>query len=508
MGTHGGIALQNIHKTYASNRVHACDDISLSMDLGSKHIIVGENGAGKSTIMKILSGDIQPDAGRILYKGRAVAFGHPEDALAIGIGMIHQVLHYFPELTVRQHMILGMRDLHPLKRIDPKGIDAHIDDICRRYSISCDPDEKVEHLDAVSRQLIALLTLISRDVELFILDEPPPEILEVAKKLNEEGKTIIVITHNINDAISFGDKVTVLRGGTHQGTYDTQDITRELLANKIMGDHNSQRLLSDGKKRISHQIDSRDLTERPSVILEHVSGGDPDSQDQVEGISLAVQPGETLAVVGIRDNGLKALESLVAGYKQKTYRQTAGRIRILGKKPKDCSYEEVGYIPSERLTTGGVVSMSVMENLIMPWRRDRKLFKSSRIPIYSMERLLKITLSAIEDFSITGGPQDRLISLSGGNIQKLITARALLHEPKVLICADISWGLDIKTREDLFNAIETLKKRGMAVLYFTSEVNTALDEADRIAVLRRGRLVGIIKNTPQLTAQKIGELML
>ncbi len=508
MKNHEGIQLQHIHKTYASNQVHACDDISLSLELGLKHIIVGENGAGKSTIMKILSGDIRPDSGKIFYRGAPVSLTHPEDALNLGIGMIHQVLHFFPELTVREHLILGMKDLKPLKKIDSESIDAHIAQICKTYNISFSPDEKVEHLDAVSRQLTALLALISRNVEVFILDEPPQEVLMIAQRLNEEGKTIIVITHNINDAISFGDEVTVLRGGTLQGSYETSTITREFLANRIMGDHDSQMLLSGGKKRLSHQSDSRDLIGNPLVILEHVSGGDLDSQDQVEDISLEVGQGETLAVVGIRDNGLKALESLVAGYKQSTYRQTSGRIRILGKRARESSYDEVGYIPSERLSTGGAVSMSVIENLIMPWRRDRALFRSSRIPIYSSKRLNKVAKDVIRDFSIKGSTQDSLLSLSGGNIQKLITARALHHEPQVLICADISWGLDIKTREALFNAIEVLKSRGMAVLFFTSEVNTAIDEADRIAILRRGRLVSIIKNTEKVTAQSIGEMML
>ena len=507
MGFHDSIELRHIHKTYASNHIHACDDISLTIRAGERHIIVGENGAGKSTVMKILSGDIPPDSGGILLDGRPAAFSHPEAALDAGIGMIHQVLHFFPELTVRDHLILGMKQAKPFSRIRKADVDEHIRQIGEHYGIPCDPDEQVERLDAASRQLTALMTLISRDVDIFILDEPPAEILEAAGRLHEEGKTIIVITHNIEDALSFGDTVSVLRAGTHQGTFPTSSMTRERLAAMIMGDHDSRLLLDDGTRREHHSRKIDWEKAAPVIALDQVSGGRQGTRDFVEDISLTVSPGETLAVVGIRDNGLRALEAIVSGHASDTFRQTGGTVRLLGREPGTPG-EPVGYIPSDRLSKGGAVAMSVTENLMIGWRREASLFVHPRIPIYSPKKLKRISRSVIKAFSIKGKAGDSLLSLSGGNIQKLITARALYHQPKVLICADISWGLDIQTRESLFDSIEVLKQEGLAVLFFTSEVKTALDEADRIAVLQRGRLKGIIANTPGMTAREIGEMML
>lgn len=507
------LVIDHIHKTYSSNGVHACNDIQLTIEQGSSHVIVGENGAGKSTIMKILSGDIEPDSGRIIYKGREVSFHTPEDALEQGIGMIHQILHFFPELTVREHLILGMRSVSSWRPIQQQEIDAHIQSICDRYDITCDPNELVEHLGAEARQITALMALIHRETEVFILDEPPPALLSVARRLQKEGKTIIIITHNMRDALKYGDHITVLRGGCKQGTFPAKDLTIGMLTRLIMGEDNTSTIPRDGKDR---RAPSRSRRGEPAISIRDLSGGQPDTMDMVHDISLQVFPGETLAVVGIHENGLRALEALVTAWRSARYIRTGGSVHILGKPPSRCSHKEVGYIPSDRLELGSSVTMNVTENLLIHDRRDTDLlmhlplFKSRQaaLPVYSAGTLNRLVHSVIESYAIKGEPNHPLMSLSGGNIQKLITARALFHSPKVLICADISWGLDVRTRKTLFDAIEVLKAEGMAVLFFTSEVDTALDEADRIAVLRRGHLADVIANTPALSAAEIGALML
>ncbi len=510
------LVIDHIHKTYSSNGVHACNDIQITIEQGSSHVIVGENGAGKSTIMKILSGDIEPDSGRIIYKGREVSFHTPEDALEQGIGMIHQILHFFPELTVREHLILGMRSVSSWRPIQQKEIDAHIQSICDRYGITCDPNEQVEHLGAEARQITALMALIHRGTEVFILDEPPPAILSVARRLQKEGKTIIIITHNMRDALKYGDHITVLRGGCKQGTFPAKDLTIGMLTRLIMGEDDTSTPHPVGKHHRHPSMTQQHKGGEPAIRICNLSGGQPDTMDMVHDISLQVFPGETLAVVGIHENGLRALEALVTVPRSERYIRTDGTVQILGKQPSRCSRKEVGYIPSDRLEFGSSVTMNVTENLLIHDRRDTDLlmhlpfFKSRQtaLPIYSTSTLNRVTQSVIESYAIKGKPNHPLMSLSGGNIQKLITARALFHSPKVLICADISWGLDVRTRKALFDAIEVLKREGMAVLFFTSEVDTALDEADRIAVLRRGHLADVIENTDDLSSADIGALML
>jgi simple sugar transport system ATP-binding protein len=238
-----------------------------------------------------------------------------------------------------------------------------------------------------------------------------------------------------------------------------------------------------------------------------LTGGRRGSVDWVHDINLSLYAGETVAVAGIRDNGLRALESLCAGYTEFGYTLASGKIEVLGRHPEACDPQLLGYIPSDRLEIGSSVTMSVQENLIIHARRDASL-RHSRFGIFDRKKLEMLTETAVREFGIKGSSSHPLITLSGGNIQKLITARALLPAPKVLICADISWGLDVRTRGMLFEKINNLKQQGTAVLMFTSEADVALEQADRIAVLRRGILAGILTNTHTLTPSDIGEMML
>ncbi|MCF7934065.1 MAG: ATP-binding cassette domain-containing protein [Spirochaetia bacterium] len=506
------IEMRDIHKTYASNGVHACRGMHIRIQQGTTHIIAGENGAGKSTIMKILSGDITPDAGSIWFKGRKVNFRHPEDALDQGIGMIHQILHYFPTLTVREHMMIGMKSLPLYARIRPEAIDAHITEIADHYHMYCNPHERVDHMSAEARQITAILSLISRGTELFILDEPPQKVLEAAMMLKQEGKTIIIITHNIKDALAYGDQITVLRGGANQGTFPASGLTRDELSDLIMGEHVKRQ---EGHRPSNHESPV-DRSGEPLIRISALSGGDLQSQDQIHDVSLSVYPGETVAVVGIKDNGLRAMEALVTGKTRHRFIPLSGSVRIRDRSPRQCSSQVLGYIPSDRLETGSSVTMSVTDNIMINMRNDTRCLSTWSLPggrplllpIFSRRALRELTERIISAFRITGKGDHPLESLSGGNIQKLITARALYQDPEVLVCADISWGLDVKTRETLFEAIDQHKRRGMAVLFFTSEVSTALDEADRIAILRHGRLTAVLDNHRDLTAKDIGGLML
>jgi simple sugar transport system ATP-binding protein len=494
------VDMTDILKTYSSNGVTACDHASLVVQPDTIHMVVGENGAGKSTLMKILSGDLQADAGSIRYRGKEVFWRHPDQALDEGVGMIHQILHIFPGLSVREHLLLDMKRLPLLGRLEKSRIDEQIDHICRTYEINCSPDEPIEQLDAEGRQSAALMALISRDVDLFILDEPPRSLLSAAQKLRKKGKTIIVITHNMDDALAYGDAITVMKKGKSMGTYRSQELTREELTGLIMGEAGGQ-VFSGGKRG------KRGQSPHEIIRIDKLTGGRPGTVDWVRDISLCVHAGETVAVVGIRDNGLRALETLCAGYTEFGYILESGEIKIAGRHPRSCPPEILGYVPSDRLETGSSVSMSVQDNLIIHSRRNPELLNRWS-GLYSSRKLKVLTDRAISEFSIKGESHYPLITLSGGNIQKLITARALMPRPRVLICADISWGLDIRTRSMLFDKINAYKAEGMGVLMFTSEAEAALEESDRIAILKRGSLSGILENKPGITPSDIGAMML
>jgi simple sugar transport system ATP-binding protein len=493
------VEMTGINKTYPSNGVKACLQAELRVREGTIHMIVGENGAGKSTLMKILSGDLAADSGTIRYKGKQVNWRHPDQALDAGVGMIHQILHIFPGLTVREHLLLDMKKQKLLSMLDKRRIDRTIASICSTYGLSCSPDESIENLDAEGRQSAALMALISRGTELFILDEPPRPLLKAALRLKQEGKSVIVITHNMEDALAFADTVTIMKRGEHMGSFFSDELTVDELTGLIMGtrDNTSQ----------ANARTHAEKKEHPVMNITALTGGRTGTVDWVRDINLSLYAGETVAVAGIMDNGLRALESLCAGYTEFGYTLESGEIEVLGRHPEACPPHMLGYIPSDRLEIGSSVTMSVQENLIIHARRDTSL-RHRRFGIYDQKKLERLTESAVREFGIKGSSSHQLITLSGGNIQKLITARALLPAPKLLICADISWGLDVRTRGMLFEKINNLKQRGTAVLMFTSEADVALEQADRIAVLRRGLLAGILTNTHTLTPSDIGEMML
>jgi simple sugar transport system ATP-binding protein len=490
------VEMTGINKTYPSNGVKACLQAELRVREGTIHMIVGENGAGKSTLMKILSGDLTADTGTIRYRGKQVHWRHPDQALDAGVGMIHQILHIFPGLTVREHLLLDMKRQKLLSKLDRRRIDRNITSICETYGLDCSPDASIEHLDAEGRQSAALMALISRGTELFILDEPPRPLLKAARRLKQEGKSVIVITHNMEDALAFADTVTVMKRGEHMGSFDSGQLTVDTLTELIMGTRIAS-APSHPQQEPGKQI----------MSIRSLTGGRTGTVDWVNDISLDLHEGETIAVAGIRDNGLRALESLCAGYTEFGYTLESGEIEVLGRHPDACTASMLGYIPSDRLEIGSSVTMSVEENLIIHARRDASLMHPG-FRIYNRKRLQELSQRAVDQFNIKGTGSHQLITLSGGNIQKLITARALLSAPKVLICADISWGLDVRTRGMLFEKINELKRQGTGVLMFTSEADVALEQADRIAVLRRGSLAGILSNTRSLTPSHIGEMML
>ena len=559
--------MKGITKRYASNGILACDRVDLTLQAGMVHAIVGENGAGKSTLMKILSGDIMPDEGSLRLFGSPVEFADARDALDAGVGMTHQIIHTFPGLSLIDHLVVMDRSYHGLRKVPVGKLRREILEVCRTYGIETIVDRPAEQLGAEELQKGALISLIHRGVRVFIFDEPPIFFHPIARRLAGEQACVVLITHRIHEALAVADSITVMRQGRIVGEFRSGTIDAHALASVIMGagpagpggpmlSTRSQAVPTDTPvvEPGTHRHHSPPLTpsvtavkqppppvqNQPVLEVSGLTGGRPGTADHVRDITFSLAPGETLAVIGIKENGLQALEHLLSGQMHGPYVRESGTIGVLpgslapssqtptarGARARASAHEasvppehpstSIGYIPSDRLRMGGDVSSTVIENLMIHRRRDPELMAQGfpwnlirRVfPVCDRSALQRMTESIIERYHIRAFADDTLLHLSGGNIQKLMAAREFVRAPRLLICADVSWGLDIATRRALFDEIQRMKESGVGVLLLSTEVETVLEEADRIAVLRHGELMDIFLNDGSLDAAAIGRSML
>lgn len=567
---------ENISLTYPSNGIVACDAVSITIRTGEIHAVVGENGAGKSTLMKILSGNVIPDSGKLFLDFQPLTLHNQHEALELGIGMTHQILHVFPELTALEHSMLSDSRLSLFGALPVKKARAELKKLCDTYGLLPPPEIPVARLGFEELQKTTLLALLHRDPQVCIFDEPPHFFSKPAKQLRAEGKAVVLVTHNMHEALELADRITIMRRGTCVGTFAAAELTEHALAAYIMGDDQGAVVLEQLERNsalisnaassshpensgeffedVDHKRDTGSLTSRketlavakkPALIFKDVSGGlkpesgfgFPGSQQltqTIRQISFTVYEGETLAVVGIKENGLLTLEKLAAGTGKESCVQTEGTILRYHTPSLQTPCAAMGYIPADRLAVGSSVQASVMENLLIHDYKKRENLRKKRgfwrllpFPVLDFKTIAPKLQHILETFHIKGRLESTLVTLSGGNIQKLVIGRELIHHPEILICSDISWGLDIMTRKRLFSRIRRMKE-GLpiaespetsieqdrdrlprtAVLMLTSEIEVALAQADRIAVLRRGELVTILEVTKSLTAAEIGRYML
>ncbi|MCC6147063.1 MAG: ABC transporter ATP-binding protein [Anaerolineaceae bacterium] len=479
------LRLENVRKTFPG--VIANDQVYLDIRVGEIHALLGENGAGKSTLMNCLYGVYRPDGGKIFWKGKEVDIYQARDAIALGIGMVHQHFKLVPPLTVTENVVLGL----PSKRepfLDVKTLDKEIGEIAKRYGFDIDPTAQIWQLPVGVQQRVEILKALYRKAELLILDEPtavltPQEVEElfsVLKNLTKMGLSIIFITHKLEEVMAVCDRVTVLRLGKVIDTVNTSDTSTRELAKMMVG------------REVFMTVNKPELVPGEVVLkLNAVSALDNRGLKAVNDISLEVRRNEILGIAGVDGNGQTELAEVVTGLRP----ATGGKVEILGKEATNRSPLEimemgVAYIPPDRQHTGLLMDFSITENLIGKSYYEEPISKKG---VFQKDAVNTFTEKAIKDYDVrTPGPELKAKSLSGGNQQKVVLARELSSNPDLLVAAQPVRGLDVGATEYVHDRMVEARSKGAAILLISTELEEILSLSDRIAVMFEGKIMGIL----------------
>jgi general nucleoside transport system ATP-binding protein len=480
----------------------ANDHIDITVEPGEVHALLGENGAGKSTLMNQLYGLLQPDEGTIVVDGKARTFRSPRDAIAAGIGMVHQHFMLVPVFTVAENIALGAEKTRGgvLGVLDRRGARREVIEVSRRYGLPVDPDELVENLPVGAQQRVEIVKALTREVDLLILDEPTAvltpqeteELLAVMRGLAETGKSIVFITHKLKEVKAVADRITVIRRGRTVGIA-TPDTPEEELATLMVG------------RAVSLEVEKTPAEPgRPVLKIAGLVVDDDRGVRAVAGVDLVVRAGEVLGVAGVQGNGQTELVEAVMGLRP----PQAGSIMIdqdnlIGMSTKQILRSGVGYIPEDRSLDGVIREFTVAENLVLD--------TYDRPPYGNAFRLdpAAIATSArerVSQFDIrTSSPEAPVSTLSGGNQQKVVVAREMSRPLRLFIASQPTRGVDVGSVEFIHERIVHERDAGTAVLVVSSELDEVVGLADRIAVMYRGRILAIV--SPDTPREEIGLLM-
>jgi ABC-type uncharacterized transport system ATPase subunit len=481
--------------------VVANHEVDLTLRHGEVLCLLGENGAGKSTLVNTVFGLYQPDAGEILVRGESVRFRGSADAIARGIGMVHQHFQLIPVFTVTENVILG-DEVRRGPLLDLRAARARILDLARRFGLEVDPDARVGDLSIGEQQRVELIKALFREADILILDEPtavltPGEVddlFEVVRSLVAGGKSIIFITHKLREVLALADRITVLRGGRVVGEALPSEATPQSLATLMVG------------RDVSFSIEPTPF--RPGAPVLSVTDlvvDDDRGSVSVDGLDLEVRSGEILGIAGVEGNGQRELVEAITGMRT----PRSGTVVIDGRdvsraNPRDVIDLGVGHVPEDRTKHGVVGSFSLADNLVLN-RFRRSPF--SRRGLRDEGAIRDRATDLVQRFDIrTSGPDAPVATLSGGNQQKVIIARELTGEPKLLVVAQPTRGLDVGSIEFIHREIVRLRDDGAAVLLVSAELDEVLTLSDRVAVIYRGQLVGTFDRA-EAARDRVGMLM-
>ncbi len=480
-------------------------DINLAIQRGEIHAIVGENGAGKSTLMRIIAGLYQPDEGQIILDGRRIQMRGPRDAARLGIGMVHQHFMLIPRFTVAENIVLG--EEHARGGIfSPREAEARIRELAAQYQFELDPTELVENLSVGAQQRVELLKVLYRGASIIILDEPtavlvPHEVEELfanLQSLRQAGKTIIFISHKLDEVLEIADRITVLRAGRVIGTVPASQATKEQLAEMMVGRpvlfHLEKPPVKLGGPPIG-VLEVRDLT----VLGAH-------RREAVSGVSFVVRQCEILGVAGVEGNGQTELVEGIMGLRP----VARGKVILLGRDitgrpPSTIRNSGVAFIPEDRQRQGLVLPMSVWENAMLGYHRATEY---RRGVFYDLGRIKDRVRSLIRTYDVrTPDINGRVETLSGGNQQKLILAKEMSSSPTAIVASQPTRGLDVGATEFVWQRLLAARAEGLAILLVSADLEEVLALSDRVIVMYRGQIVTeFVPGT--LPATTIGEYML
>jgi ABC-type uncharacterized transport system ATPase subunit len=508
------LELEGVTKMYG--RVVACDNVSFSVAPREIRGLLGQNGAGKSTLMKVVSGVVRPDRGKVVVDGYPLTLGDPSAARDIGVGMVHQHLSLVARLTVWENVVLG--DHGP---VHPAEARERIDEIGRRYGVSVDPRALVDELSPAERQRVEIIKCLMKDPRVIILDEPTSVLTDQESRVlfgvlrglvDETACGVVLISHRLEEILRATDRVTILRDGRAVATIETRAATVKSLANEMLGREatldteaaaiglTSTATRSLGASQTSTASPSVDGA-APALALREISVTSGDGRMLLSSLTLHVQPGEILGVAGVEGNGQEALAETLSGLVVPDGGQIEvdGRPVSLGRRG---SLAGIGVIPSDRRESGSVLGMSVAENLMV-----NQLESVARWGVIRTRLMRDRARQLIRQFSITAPHVDApMWSLSGGNQQRVVLARELSRDPRVLVAVQPTQGLDVGAMEDMWERLRRAVAGGAAVLLISTELDEILALADRITVIYRGAIVGEMR-TDEIDPEQLGLMM-
>ena len=497
------IRLEGITKRF-SRGVVANQNVDLTLYGGEIHALVGENGAGKTTLMNVLFGLAEPDEGKIFVGDKLARHNTPADAIANGIGMVHQHFKLVPRLTVAENLILGrFREMG--LRIAPRRVATEIVELSRRYGLDVEPNAIVGSLPMAAQQRVEILKALYQDARVLILDEPTTvlnqdeveRLYEVLAGLASEGRSIVLITHHLEEVYRFSNYVSVLRLGQLVGSGWTADMTREKIAELIIG----REFESVGNLR------RKSGAHLGPVLLEldHVSLPGSMFSTGLDDVTLKIHGGEVLAIAGVEGNGQRELFEIISGLR----RPTSGGIAIGGQRgqPRNRNHSaELGLrvVPEDRHSEGLVLDLTVAENLVLDCIDSQPYAKFGWL---NLKAIRSLVASLLNRFDIRASNIDVAVrTLSGGNQQKVVLARALRDGAEVLLAHQPTRGLDVGATEEILQQISTAADAGAAVLFISSSLEEVLRMGDRIIVFYRGRIAGETSGQ-NASVQQIGRWM-
>lgn len=496
------IEMNHIRKEFPG--IVANDDITLQLRKGEIHALLGENGAGKSTLMSVLFGLYQPEAGTIKKDGVEVKINNPNDATALGIGMVHQHFKLIEVFTILDNIILGAETTSKLGFLKKKEARKKVQALSEKYGLKVNLDAKVEDITVGMQQRVEILKMLYRDNDILIFDEPTAvltpqeidELMEIMRGFAKEGKSILFITHKLNEIMAVSDRVTVLRKGKYIGTVDTKDTNKQELSNMMVG----RPVQLEIKKEESHPTD---------VVLK-VEGLTVPSKvhknDAVKDVSLEVRKGEIVCLAGIDGNGQTEFIYGLTGLEK----ATSGRITLCGRDISNASIRKrsqagMSHIPEDRHKHGLVLGYTLEQNLVLQKYLEPRFQNHGFI---KFDEVRKYAEKLIEDYDVRSGQGPITIarSMSGGNQQKAIIARELDRDEPLIVAVQPTRGLDVGAIEHIHKQLIAERDKGKAVLLVSLELDEVLGLSDRILVLYEGEIVGEL-DPKKTDAQELGLYM-